>query len=115
LWGENLNADALQKMLPAVARTVARCWQAEKLLLDDMQARAAGFEISRVTRAINALESSLSHHRTSTIAAIFPHDIPLIETELALQGKRLHELLLDRDDEKKELHHENRWRQTRRA
>jgi hypothetical protein len=61
--------------------------------------RAAAFEISRVTRAINDLEASLSHFRTSTLAMIFPNDVPLIEAELALQRERLHQLLLDTGDD----------------
>jgi hypothetical protein len=63
--------------------------------------RAAGYEIARVTRAINNLEGCLSQSRTATmptIAMMFPEHLPLIEAELALQRERLHELLLEPEE-----------------
>jgi hypothetical protein len=60
--------------------------------------RAAAFEIGRVTRAIDGLEASLSFFRTSTLGSL--EDPKLIEAELLRQRERLHELLLEPEDEK---------------
>jgi len=62
--------------------------------------RMAGFEITRTVRTIDGLESELSDGRSCLMIPFFVERRPLIEAELALQRERLHELLLDDDDQK---------------
>jgi hypothetical protein len=62
--------------------------------------RASGYEISRIVRLIENLETSLSHGRTSSMAMLMGGaEIALEHAELALQRQRLHDLLATDEDE----------------
>ena len=58
--------------------------------------RAAGYEITRINRLLEKLETRLSNSRISTSQyGLSAKDIPVIETELNLQRKRLLALLAE--------------------
>jgi hypothetical protein len=61
--------------------------------------RASGYEIARILKLIENLETSLSRGRTSAMAMLFESEIKREYAELALQREKLHRVLADSDDE----------------
>jgi hypothetical protein len=61
--------------------------------------RASGYEIARILKLIESLETSLSRGRTSAMAMLFESEINREYDELALQREKLHRVLADSDDE----------------
>ena len=61
--------------------------------------RASEYEITRIVRLIENLETSLSRGRTSAMAMLFESEFKREYDELALQREKLHRVLADSDDE----------------